>query len=82
MSRQAEVLAEMSLRRADGLAPFVLAGAGNASLLLLGRIVAPTLDHAVATGLMSAIVVAMFFAPAAGIGALLRSELPSDSRPA
>jgi hypothetical protein len=49
---------------------------------LLGRIIAPTLDHAVATGLMSAIVVAMFVAPAAGIGALLRSELPSDSRPA
>ncbi len=67
---------------ADGLASFVLAGAGNASLLLLGRIVAPTLDHAVATGLMSAIVVAMFVAPAAGIGALLRSDLPSDSRPA
>lgn len=66
----------------DGLAPFVLAGAGNASLFLLGRIVAPTLDHAVATGLISAIVFAMFVAPAAGIGALLRSELPSDSRPA
>jgi hypothetical protein len=63
----------------DGLVPFVWAGAFNASLLLFGRIVGATLDHSVGTGLLSAIVVAMFVAPAAGIGALMASDLPTDS---
>jgi hypothetical protein len=64
----------------DGLVPFFWAGALNASLLLLGRIVGANVDHSVGTALLSAIVIAMFVVPAAGIGALLTPDLPTVSR--
>ena len=55
----------------DGLTAFFVAGAGNASMLLLGRIAASSLDHAAATDLMSVIFVSMFVVSGAWIGALL-----------